>query len=329
MSSRAVVTVGSIHIDLVAYTTRRPHVGETFQGVDFTVSTGGKGANQAIQAALSGAPSYLVARMGDDLFAPLIRATLAGAGVDTTYVSPDAAGTGVGHVLVDGDGDYTAVIIPRANANLGSADLERAAPAFAQAGVLLLQLEVPLDVTLFAAQTARRIGITVFLNAAPVIPLPAALLDSVDVLVLNEIEAEMLTGVPRGEPLASARRALDALHRRVPNVVISLGALGVIAVDAAGRRSYLPAHRVPVVNTIGAGDAFIGELAARMAAGASLFDALPFANAAGALAVTQATSQGLRPDRARIAAMAAAVEAIVLEGEEATDEIPTSVTTGF
>lgn len=329
MSSRAVVTVGSIHIDLVAYTTRRPHVGETFQGVDFTVSTGGKGANQAIQAALSGAPSYLVARMGDDLFAPLIRATLAGAGVDTTYVSADPAGTGVGHVLVDADGDYTAVIIPRANANLEAADVERAAPAFVQAGVLLLQLEIPLDVTLFAAQTARRTGVTVFLNAAPAMRLPGALLDSVDVLILNEIEAEMLTGIPRGEPLVAAQRALNVLHRRVPQVVISLGALGVMAVDAAGQRRYLPGHRVPVVNTIGAGDAFIGELAARMAAGASMLDALPYANAAGALAVTQATSQGLRPDRERIAAMAAAVEAIALEGEEATHETPTSVITGF
>lgn len=323
MNRRAVVTVGSIHIDLVAYTTRRPHVGETFRGVDFTVSAGGKGANQAIQAALSGAPSYLVARMGNDLFAPLIQKTLTDAGVDTTYVGADAAGTGVGHVLVDGDGDYTAVIVPRANSNLGVADVERAAPAFAQAGVLLLQLEVPLAITLFAAQMARRMGLTVFLNAAPAVPLPDALLESVDVLVLNEIEAEMLSGIPRGEPIASARRALDVLHRRVPQVVISLGALGVLAADGRDRPRYLPAHRVPVVNTVGAGDAFIGELAARMAEGMPLLDALPFANAAGALAVTQATSQGLRPDRAQIAEMAAALQAIVLEGDRTTDEIPT------
>lgn len=323
MNRRAVVTVGSIHIDLVAYTTRRPHVGETFRGVDFTVSAGGKGANQAIQAALSGAPSYLVARMGNDLFAPLIQKTLTDAGVDTTYVGADAAGTGVGHVLVDGDGDYTAVIVPRANSNLGVADVERAAPAFAQAGVLLLQLEVPLAITLFAAQMARRMGLTVFLNAAPAVPLPDALLESVDVLVLNEIEAEMLSGIPRGEPIASARRALDVLHRRVPQVVISLGALGVLAADGRGRPRYLPAHRVPVVNTVGAGDAFIGELAARMAEGTPLLDALPFANAAGALAVTQATSQGQRPDRKQIAEMAATLQAIVLEGDRTTDEIPT------
>lgn len=315
MSRPGVVTVGSIHIDLVAYTGRRPKVGETLNGEGFTISAGGKGTNQAIQAALSGAGSALVARIGNDVFAPVIHNILAETGVDTTYVIPDAAGTGIGHVVVDGDGDYTAIIIPRASGQLAPGDIERAAPAFAKAKVLLLQLEIPLATCAFAAHMAHTLGLTVFLNAAPAVPLPAELLQFVDVLIVNEIEAEMLTGIPLGSDPMAPTGPLAALRRQVGNVVISLGEHGVVAEDAAGRQLALSGHRVPVVNTIGAGDAFIGELAARMAEGVPLLAALPFANAAGALAVTQAASQGLRPNRLVIEKMVKESTAQSREGE--------------
>lgn len=315
MNRRGVVTVGSIHIDLVAYTRRRPKVGETLNGEGFTISAGGKGTNQAIQAALSGAESALVARIGNDVFAPVIHTILAETGVDTTYVIPDDAGTGIGHVVVDGDGDYSAIIVPRASGRLSPADIEHAAPAFARASILLLQLEVPLATCTFAAQLAHKLGMTVFLNAAPAVALPPELAQCVDVLVVNEIEAEMLTGMPLGQPPVNATGAIEALRRTFSNVVISLGEKGVVAAGADGRALALPGHQVSVVNTIGAGDAFIGELAARMAEGTTLLDALPYANAAGALAVTQAASQGLRPNRAVIEEMVVESMAQVREGE--------------
>lgn len=301
MSQPTVVTVGSINIDLVAYTTQSPQPGETFAGEKFIMGAGGKGANQAIQAALSGARSYLVARIGEDLFAPFAYQVFDVAGLDHTYVFPDPAGTGIGHVRVDGAGDYNSVIVARANGNLSPADIDRALPAFGQAQVLLLQLEIPMKTTIYAAHLARRRGIMAVLNAAPYTPLPDELVATLDLLVVNEIEAQMLTGLPVGDQLSQWNAAVCSLRERVPNVVISLGSRGVIAADKNGQIVYLVGHQVKVVNTIGAGDAFIGELAARIAEGIPLLSALPYANAAAALAVTQEASQGIHPNRAWIA----------------------------
>jgi ribokinase len=300
MNKPGVVTVGSINIDLVAYAQRRPQAGETFSGTRFTISAGGKGGNQAVAASLSGAHSYIIARLGKDIFAPFIYDVFDLTGVDHRYVFEDDAGTGIGHVTVDSEGDYSAVIIARANGNLSTVDVDQARPAFAASKVLLLQLETPLEASIYAARQARGIGLQVFLNAAPAAPLPEALLQNVDVLIVNEIETAMLTGLSVTDAVEQAEFALGALCRLTPEAVISLGARGCIARNRAGQIRCLPGHKVHVVNTVGAGDAFIGELAARMAEGLPLLDALPFANAAGAVAVTQPASHGLNPAREQI-----------------------------
>ena len=308
MNPPGIVTVGSLNIDLAVWTSRRPQAGETFSGEKFTIGFGGKGGNQAIQAALSGAHSYLAARLGNDLFAPLIYAALDNAQVDRAYVQEDPAGTGIGHLVIDAQGDYSTVIIARANGNLGAEDIERAAPAFAASQVLLLQLEIPLPSVIYAAQTARRMGLQVFLNAAPARRLPPELLAAVDVLIVNEIEAAMLSGLPIDLSPQSLAAALNRLQCDVPNVVITLGAGGVIAQDNHRRRISMAGHPVEVVNTVGAGDALIGELAVRMAGGEELCTALPYANAAGALAVTRQSAYSEKPDREKIAEMANRLE---------------------
>ena len=302
----AVVTVGSINIDLVVKAARRPQAGETFPGESFAIYVGGKGANQAVQAALSGATSYMVARMGDDVFAPLVAEMFDRTGVDRTFVTADPMGSGVGHVVIDAQGDYSTVIVARANGNLAPGDIDRAERAFAASQMLLLQLETPLPTVVYAAGKARSLGLRVCLNAAPALAVPAELLAAVDLLIVNTIEAQMLLG--SNQPLtdlASVQAAAVALANAQRDVVITLGAKGAVALERHGQFHVQPGYSIEVVNTIGAGDAFVGELAARMAEGAPVDQALRYANAAGALAVTRHEPQGRTPERAEIAALLA------------------------
>lgn len=301
-----VVTVGSINIDLVVKATRRPQAGETFPGESFAIYVGGKGANQAVQAALSGAASYMVARMGDDVFAPLVIDLFDRTGVDRTYVTKDPVGSGVGHVVVDAHGDYSTVIVACANGNLAPADIERAEDALAASQMLLLQLETPLPTVLYAATKAHALGLRVCLNAAPALAIPDQLFELVDLLVVNTIEAQMLLGSEQAlGDMDSVRAAATVLAGKRRDVVITLGEQGAVALDRNGHWHIHAGYPVTVVNTIGAGDAFVGELAARMAEGALLDVALPYANAAGALAVTRHEPQGATAERARIEALLA------------------------
>lgn len=304
-SRRGVVTVGSINIDLVVQAERRPLAGETFPGKSFAIYVGGKGANQAVQAALSGAPSYMVARTGADVFAPLVMGLFDRTGVDRSYVFEDPVGTGIGHVVVDAAGDYSTIIVAQANGNLSPADIARAAPAFAASSVLLLQLETPLPAVQHAAAQARQMGLRVCLNAAPALAIGPELLDLVDLLVVNEVEAQMLLGTAQPlDSLQSVREAAESLGAGQRDVVITLGDRGALALDTAGAVLTIGAHHVEVVNTIGAGDAFVGELAAQVAAGNSLAAALPYANAAAAVAVTRSEPQGSTPQREWIESLA-------------------------
>ena len=302
-----VVTVGSINIDLVVKSTRRPLAGETFPGESFAIYVGGKGANQAVQAALSGVTSYMVARAGADVFAPLVMELFDQTGVDRTFVTTDPVGSGIGHVVVDAQGDYSTVIVARANGNLAPADIDHAAAAFSDSQVLLLQLETPLPTVRYAAAKAHSLGLRVCLNAAPALAIPPDLLAFVDLLVVNTIEAQMLLGerAPLSD-LAAVRSAATALADGARDVVVTLGALGAVALTRNGHWHAQAGYTVPVVNTISAGDAFVGELAARMAEGMALDQALRYANAAGALAVTRHEPQGRTPERAQIEAMLAA-----------------------
>lgn len=303
-ASAGVVTVGSINIDLIVRATRRPLAGETFTGESFAIFPGGKGANQAVQTALSGARSFMVARLGGDVFAPIFYQLFAETGVDAQYVVEDEVDTGVGHVVVDTHGDYSTIIVARANGNLSPQDIiDKATPAFAGSQILLLQLEVPLPTVTYAAQKARQMGLTVFLNAAPALPLPPELLNCVDVLIVNEIEAQMLAEGTLVLSTPTIDLWLRQLSAGLRDVVITLGSQGAIAMDRYGQQYQSSGHAVEVVNTIGAGDAFVGELAARVSEGMTLAEALPYANAAGTVAVTLASPQVTRADRHRLAAL--------------------------
>lgn len=302
-----VCVVGSIHMDVVAVASRLPAKGESIVGERVALSPGGKAGNQAAQAALNGARTFMIGRVGRDDFGDRLRAALAASGVDTTYLMVDAeAGTGISPVLTGADGEYASIIVPGAAWRLTAADIAAARAAFAQSAVLLLQCEIPVHLSAEAARLARAQGMMVIFNASPVPPdvaaMPAEMWPAVDVLLVNRTEAALLSGLSVTSA-ADAERASEELQRRlgVPTVIVTLGGDGVLARDGHGAR-HLPAWPVEVVETIGAGDAFAGVLASELARGHSLDAALPLATAAGALAATRPGAHESLPAGAEIRA---------------------------
>jgi ribokinase len=302
-----VCVVGSVHMDVVATADRLPGKGESVVGHRVTLSPGGKAGNQAAQAALNHARTFLVGRVGRDLFGDRLREALARAGVDTTYVMVDSQeATGISPVLTGADGEYASIIVPGAGQRLELEDVEAASEALALSRVLLLQCEIPVRISAHAARLARSLKCRVLFNASPAPAGAGAILDdlwsAVDVLLVNAVEAERLSGMAvAGVP--AAVMAGEELRRRlgISNVIVTLGGQGVVALDERGTH-HLRAWPVPVVETIGAGDAFAGILASELARGRHLGEALPLANAAGALAVTRSGAHDALPTGAELRA---------------------------
>jgi ribokinase len=285
-SSGTVCVVGSANLDLVATTARLPAPGETVLGSDFAQHAGGKGLNQAVAAARAGAPTTFVGCIGDDDAARLLLAELAAARVDATGVSRCARPTGRAVITVDERGENSIVVVPGANAELTVAAVPTAA-------VLLVQLEVPLDAVSAALRLARVAGAVTILNPAPAARLSRDVLGLVDVLVPNEHE------------LAALGAADALLAAGVGAVVTTLGGAGVRVVTRERAWHVAPFH-VLSVDTTGAGDAFCGVLAARLAAGDTLEAAVRVAAAAGALATTRLGAVPSMPLAGEIDALLAA-----------------------
>jgi len=298
-------------MDLVARAPRIPRPGETIIGRDFHTLPGGKGANQAVAAARLGARVAMVGRVGRDAFAKPLLDNLAAAGVDHTFVIEDpGAATGVALIEVDDGGQNSIVVASGANMRLTPADVDAAEAAIAAADVLLLQLETPLETVIHAARAARAHGVRVLLNPAPARPLPPALLSLVDVLVPNESETALLTGMPVGNQaqVEAAAQALRGLG--VGAVILTLGERGALLAQAE-KTEHFPAFAVTAVDTTAAGDAFMGGLAVALAEGQSLAEGVRWGNAAGALAATQLGAQPSLPTRQ-------AVEKLLSEGTTQT-----------
>lgn len=298
---RPIVVVGSLNRDLVMRMARAPNGGETLSGTGYGTYSGGKGANQAVACARMGAPVAMVGCLGADGDGRLMREGLVADGIDVDALTelPDVH-TGVAMIWVeDASGENRIVLAPGANGRVDAATIARAGARIDAAAMLVLQLEIPMDAVVAAAQRARRAGVPVLLNPAPAAPLPDALWAAVDLLVVNETEAAMLSGVAVGGA-ADAARAGAALRARGPGrVLVTLGAAGVAVVDDAGSR-HRPAQAVQAVDTTSAGDTFIGGVAAALREGASLDDAVALGQAASAICVTRAGAQASIPRRAEL-----------------------------
>lgn len=287
-----VAVVGSLNMDLVVRVPRLPAAGETLAGHTFDQVPGGKGGNQAVAAARLGAHVAMIGRVGADGNGASLRAGLEAEGIDcAALATSEAAPTGVALISVDEEGRNSIVIVAGSNGALTPADIAHHEAMLASASVIVCQLETPPDTVFAALKTGRRLGKTVILNPAPVIgPLPSDWLPLVDYLIPNEVEAAALTGLPIGSPTQAAEAA-NALRRQgAHNVLITLGAAGVLAALDSGL-THFEAPRVAAVDTTAAGDTFIGAFAAQLAGRVAVDSAIRFAQRAAALSVTRPGAQ--------------------------------------
>ncbi len=306
----AIVITGSLNMDFVVVTKHLPAPGETVLGRDFRTIPGGKGANQACAAGKLISPEIadvrMVGRVGTDVFADQLRASLASAGVDVSAVlSTPAEATGVALIEVDETGQNSIVVASGANFRITPADIEETRGSFAGVRCALFQLETPLATVQAALGLARSEGATNILDPAPAQPLSSELLDLVDILTPNESEACLLLGrkasaVGLGEAPEIAA-ALMALGAR--SVVLKLGAAGAFYLDSAGLQFHAPGFAVQAVDTTAAGDTFNAAFAVALTEGNAIPEALRFANAAAAISVTRPGAQASVPTRAEVDAL--------------------------
>lgn len=278
-----VVVLGSLHLDYLVRLPYIPRKGETLKGEDLQVQPGGKGANQAYYSALQGAKTYMIGRVGADAMGETQTSALKTAGVDVSRVLIDPeAKSGMSIAMIDDDSDYGAVILSCANMAVTKEDVNKAADLIANASCLVMQYEIPLDTVKYAAEKAKNNGVKVILNAAPAYPEPG-ILELIDVLVVNEVEAEMLLGIAPGDAEQNLSQIIGV--KTPPIKVVTLGSAGLVfsSPDDSG---FIPSHKVNVRDAHGAGDCFVGSFAARLASGDSLRSALEYGNAAAAVSVT-------------------------------------------
>lgn len=256
-----VIVIGSLNADLVVKSPRFPRPGETISGDDLQIIPGGKGANQAVAAARQGAHVSMIGRVGSDGFGPFLVDNLKSNNVETSHVLKTDSATGTAIIVVDADGQNSIVLSPGANGLVTPADVDSA--SFADFGLLLLQLEIPTPTVLRAAQRAHEHGLTVILNPAPAKPLPTELLSNVDILIPNESELSLLTGLSVNDETSAEIAAKEILKQGVKIVIVTLGSKGALLVTDS-QVTHVNTYKVNVVDTTAAGDAFIGGFASKI-----------------------------------------------------------------
>jgi len=294
----SIIIFGSINIDLIATTPRLPMAGETINGNNFLTAGGGKGANQAVAAARLGIPTKIVGRVGNDSFGQQLLVSLQTANVDTAGVVVDEnIHTGVAVIAVDASGQNSIIVVPGANHGINNTDVERLRNLLSNATVLLLQLEIPVEVAMSAAKVAQEMGVKVILDPAPMpANFPNYFYDSIDIITPNEIEASQLVGFTVSDRETATRTAIELCQRGVKNAVVKIGDRGVVCATAE-ETFFQPAFVVEAIDTVAAGDAFNGGLAAALDTGLSLKEAVKWGAAAGALCATRSGAQPAMPDR--------------------------------
>ena len=300
---KRIVVLGGLNMDLIVDTPRPAGPGETTEGTRFYTTPGGKGGNQAVAAGRLSQPGAveMVGRVGADTYGREMTEYLQSAGVGTRYLRPDGTvSSGVAVIFIDATGQNYVNAVYGANARCDRQQVADATEVMNGAGVLLVQQEVPLDTTLAAMRAARKLGVTVVLDPAPARPgLPDGFLQLADILTPNQTEAEALTGVKVADAESARQAALAIKRTGVGGVIVKMGGLGAW-VEAGGLSKRFPAFDVPVVATVGAGDAFNGGLAVGLASGAPFEEAVWLAMATGALSVTKPGAQESMPSREEV-----------------------------
>ena len=288
LSQPSITVVGSYATGLTMKVERLPSSGETLLGTGYRMDYGGKGSNQAVGCARLGARVSFVAKLGNDNLGQMALQLYREEGVDATHVLQTAdVATGVGFILVEETSGRNCIVLdPGANERLSAADVSKCEAAFSSPAVVLTQLEIPVDAAEAALKQGRTCRAITILNPAPVRPLPSRVLQLVDVLTPNEVEAKVLTGRGPDDKAPPEEIARELISAGVKNVIITLGENGALLVTESATERF-PALAVRAVDTTGAGDAFNAGLATALAWGATLAEAVEVAIVTGGLAVTK------------------------------------------
>lgn len=292
------IAFGSINMDLVATTPKLPIPGETILGSNFFTVPGGKGANQAVAMARLGVATYMVGRVGDDNFGNQLLQTLKTAGVNTENVFVDKnISSGVALISVDDRGENQILVVPGANGRVDKTDVENLNSLLPTCRVLLMQFEIPLPSILLAAQAAKSLGVKVILDPAPVLKeIPVELYGLVDIITPNQTEITQLVGFPVIDEGTATKATSILLQRGVGCAIAKLGVKGVVCATKE-ETFFVPAFPVDTVDTVAAGDAFNGGLAAAIVEDIPLRQAVVWGCAAGAIAATKSGAQSSMPTK--------------------------------
>ena len=300
-ANKPIVVVGSINMDLVARTPRIPLAGQTLTGTGFATTPGGKGANQAGAAARLGYPVKMVGMVGDDAYGPALLENLARAGVDTSTMEQVSGASGLAPIFLAESGENAIIVVPGANGKMDSAFVDRHSTLIRSAGMVLCQLELPMQTVSHVLALCAEAGVPVMLDPAPAAPLPDQIWDQVAWFTPNETEAALYLGETLKPEIGAKRLMATGLR----GVALKRGGEGAYVAVAGGKAAWVPPFPVEAVDTVGAGDCFNGAFAVALMEGKDPWTAARFASAAAAISVTRRGAQASMPSRADVEAFLA------------------------
>ena len=292
--NKKITVIGSLNYDVILKIPRLPFKGETLTANGAAFSAGGKGANQAVQSAKLKTPTYMVGCVGTDASADFLVNTAKEYGVNVDYIRKVPGSSGMGVINAVEDGSVYACIVRGANFEVTKEDVDNAMPILKESGVCILQNEIPVEIIAYAIDKAKEAGCIVVLNAAPAIELPEECLSKVDILVVNEVEAEFYCH----EKIDSVEKAKTEIKKMAEkynnNVIFTLGKDGAVAYEN-GTIEFIPAMKVDAIETTGAGDSYIGAVSHSIIEGKSLIEACKFATKCSAITVCRMGAQPSMP----------------------------------
>lgn len=295
-SRKPIVVVGSVTMDMVTLTPQIPRIGQTVIGTGFGTTPGGKGANQAVAAARLGYPVHMVGNVGRDAYGPVLLDNLARAGVETAAMEKVDGPSGLAPIFLSEAGENAIVVVPGANGKVDPATVDRHSALIRSAGMILCQLELPLETVSHTLALCAEAGIPVMLDPAPAATLPDAVFHQIAWFTPNETEAAFYLG----GTLSVEDGAKHLIEKGLRGVVLKRGAEGSYVAVAGGKEAWVPAFKVEVIDTVGAGDCFNGAFAVALLEGRDPWAAGRFASAAAAISVSRRGAQASMPTRAEV-----------------------------
>jgi ribokinase len=297
----SIVVVGSINMDIVNEVKKHPLPGETIHGFSTKYFPGGKGANQAVAAARTGGEVTMIGAVGDDAFAQVLIASLEESGIYVRNVLHKQGNSGLAFITVDEHGENSIILSAGANGLLKAEDIWGDQTFFDSTSIVLLQNEIPWDTNLKVMKEASKKGARILFNPAPAMKVPKELFPFIHTLILNETEAEVLTGLQIGYEYARAEAAItELLNSGIQSVILTLGSKGCLYMGSDRVIIACPAFQVKAVDTTAAGDTFIGAYACALMEGTAISESLRFASAAAAITVTREGAQASIPTKAQV-----------------------------